>query len=88
MAPSAFGDGICVYAATSEGGYVICKVGNVNGDPEAEANARLIVSAHDLLEALHDGIDALARVDIEPADRSRVLGYMRAAIAKARGEAA
>ena len=52
-------------------------------DEEAEANARLITAAPDLLEALRSLLDALPSATTHPAIRSA-----RAAIAKATGGAA
>ena len=63
-------------------------VAKVIGDSaEADANARLIAAAPELLEALEKALDALGGND--PYDLGyddSICGYIRAAIAKAKGE--
>ena len=53
-------------------------------DPEAEANARLIAAAPDLLEAVRYTIDAAAFDDVNR--WSTALGLLHAACAKAEGK--
>lgn len=52
------------------------------------ANARLIAAAPDLLAACEDAAESLARLpDVDGAWRATCLAQLRAAIARARGEA-
>ena len=79
------GDDINIDASTR--GYVACagKVGISNG--EAEANARLIAAAPDLLDML---AAAAARIEVAAAEGNTILSAWlpdaRAAIARARGD--
>src|SRR4029078_8318433 len=72
-------DGDEVYRITSEiNSHPICTIDDLNGDDEMEANARLIASAPELLEACK------AYVNSEK-DSIALLELMEKAIAKAEG---
>lgn len=55
---------------------------------EAEANARLISAAPDLLAALRDAVTLLTALQVSPHHRAGVVAAARAAIAKADPESA
>lgn len=90
-------DGYTVITRDSEGAFegTICEIDYQNDDAEAEANARLIAAAPELLEALEgmfedfisipemrDKPEYIAKVVAERKEKAR------AAIAKAKGESA
>lgn len=62
--------------------YNICELNCMVGNPEFEANARLIAAAPDMLEALEE----IAANWGNPARALKRLASVKAAIAKARGE--
>jgi hypothetical protein len=91
MGPDTYGDGNSIPVFPRGGGVAICDVVAVTGEglsrpdvqARAEANARLIAAAPELLEALEKAADWLSR-SIRIDDREQAEDA-RAAIAKATG---
>ena len=76
-----------VSVAKKGGAYVICEVGPIEG--QTEANARLIAAAPEMLEALQMALDDSEVMNPDGSARpisNYVFERMRAAIAKATGE--
>jgi len=77
----------------TNGSHIICTLGTActDGSPNHTPNARLIASAPELLSALEGAYNAMARDipsgGLSDEDEEALLDVIRAAIAKAKGEA-
>lgn len=81
-------DGAFDYAIGTDGSPVIAEAFGRDakgGWPNAEANARLIAAAPEMLAALQEAEGELYQVPPADAEQERVLAVVRAAIAKATG---
>lgn len=74
------------FTAKGEQEYRVASVIDGNDSPQNESNARLIAAAPDLLEALQDVVNSVARCTSGDVCQMSDFSSARAAIAKATGE--